>query len=49
MVWVIDKFKLLKIKNKEKINNDFKIKKIKYKKSNDYKKFKKIKIKKYKD
>lgn len=48
-MWIISEFKLLKIKNKEKIDNNYKIKKIKYKKSNDYKKFKKIKIKKYKD
>ena len=49
MGWIIDEFKFLKIKNKEKIDNNYKEKMYKYKKSYDYKKIKKIKIKKYKD
>ena len=49
MGWIIDKFKFLAKKNREKIDDNYKEKMYKYKKSNDYKKFKKIKIKKYKD
>ena len=48
-MWIIDEFKWISVKNNDKINDNKKIKKIKYRKNNDYKKIKKIKIKKYKD